>query len=91
MLRVNATKATFDFSDGNYRAGEIIDHSGSREGHGDLNRETAKVELPIRSHVLSRPDVPSPHYDDPIAVIYSTPAALERFCEDTLKQLRALD
>jgi len=89
MLRVNAHRATLDFSDGNYQAGEIVDHSGSAEGHGGLNRESQKVELPIHTHVLGRPDLPNPKFDDPIAVLYSPPDALEEFCEDVLKQLRA--
>lgn len=89
MLRINASGVTLDFSDGNYRAGEITDHSGARLGHGDVDRSSPKVVLPIHAHVLGSPDVPNPNHDDPIVVIHSTPVALEEFCEDALRQLRA--
>jgi hypothetical protein len=91
MLRANVSGVTLDFSDGNYKAGEITDGWGSPAGHGGLDRSSPKVVLPIHAHILGRPDLPNPNHDDPIAAIHSTPDALRKFCEDVLGQLDALE
>jgi hypothetical protein len=88
MIRTTTTKVTFDFSDGNYRAGRLESEVTGGEGHGGLARLSERVTLPIHANILSRPDLPCPGFEDPIAVIHSTPVALEKFCEDVLIQLR---
>jgi hypothetical protein len=86
MIRTKTSQVVFDFSDGNYRAGELERQGGGAPGHGGVSRASERVSLPVVATVLGSDE---PLYDEPVAVIHSTPEALRRFCEDTLEQLRS--